>query len=241
MTIYRLDQRILFPSPEEAEPDGLLAVGGDLCPERLTLAYRSGIFPWYTEDLPILWYSPDPRMILTTPTLRINRSLRKAIRKQPYQITLDQAFPRVIRSCAEIPRPGQEGTWITNDMLDAYCEMHHRGIAHSVEAWDGESLVGGVYGISLGGVFCGESMYAHAANASKIAFVTLLTQLHRWGIHLIDCQVYTEHLAQFGAKEVPRHVFLQWLKDALHLPTQQGPWSLDHDLNSGPSSFSLKP
>lgn len=234
MTIYRLDRRVLFPSPEEAEPDGLLAVGGDLSLARLELAYRSGIFPWYTENCPILWYSPDPRMVLTTSALRINRSLRKAIRKKPYTVTLDQEFERVIRACASVPRPGQSGTWITEDMLHAYCEMFEHGLAHSVEAWDGDTLVGGAYGVCLGGIFCGESMYSHAANASKIAFVTLLTQLHRWNIQLIDCQIYTEHLAHFGASEVPRDVFLQWLHQVLQQPTRRGPWRLDRDLVHGP-------
>ncbi|TNE48754.1 MAG: leucyl/phenylalanyl-tRNA--protein transferase [Deltaproteobacteria bacterium] len=239
MTIYRLDRRIIFPSPYEAEPDGLLAVGGDLSPARLELAYRSGIFPWYTEGSPILWFSPEPRMILMSSTLRINRSLRKAIRKRPYTITLDQAFSRVMKACAQTPRPGQNGTWITQDMLRAYEEMHRLGLAHSVEAWEGDQLVGGAYGICLGGLFCGESMFAHAPNASKISFSALIHQMYRWDIRLIDCQVYTEHLDSLGGFEVPRYVFLQKLQQALHKPTRKGAWELDDDLLYGPTTWEL--
>lgn len=239
MTIYRLDHRNIFPSPHEAEPDGLLAVGGDLSPARLELAYRSGIFPWYTADLPILWYSPDPRMILTPATLRINRSLRKAMAKRPYRISLDQAFSQVMFHCASTPRPRQRGTWITQDMRDAYNQMHLLGLAHSVEAWDGESLVGGAYGMCLGGCFCGESMFAHAPNASKIAFSTLVHQLHRWDIELIDCQVHTDYLDQMGGHEIPRYVFLQLLQQALRKPTRKGVWQLDADLQQGPVSCEL--
>lgn len=240
MTIYRLDHRIIFPSPHEAESDGLLAVGGDLSPARLELAYRSGIFPWYTEDLPILWYSPDPRMILTSTSLHINRSLRKAIAKKPYTITLDQAFSQVVGHCASTPRPGQKGTWITQDMQAAYANMHQLGLAHSVEAWDGQTLVGGAYGMCLGGCFCGESMFAHAPNASKIAFSTLVFQLYRWDIQLIDCQVHTHYLDQMGGYEVPRYVFLQLLQQALRKPTRKHRWQLDADLATGPTSWEVE-
>ena len=227
MPVYRLSERLAFPPPELAEESGLLAVGGDLRPERLLLGYHLGIFPWYHEGLPILWYSPDPRMVLEADRLVIGRSLRKAMRRAPYRITLDTAFGQVIRACAEVPRPDQDGTWITSDMLEAYGELHRLGYAHSVEAWSGDELVGGLYGVSLGAAFFGESMFARAPDASKIAFVTLVEQLRRWDIPLIDCQVHTEHLERFGAEEWPRERFLARLARALERPTRPGPWSFD--------------
>jgi leucyl/phenylalanyl-tRNA--protein transferase len=226
MPVYRLDQRLVFPPPEEAE-DGLLAVGGDLSPERLLVAYARGIFPWYGEGLPILWHSPDPRMVLNADRLIVGRSLRKTIRRGRYRVALDGAFADVVRACARVPRPGQDGTWITADMIDAYVRLHELGYAHSAEAWDGERLVGGVYGVSLGGAFFGESMFAERPDASKVAFVALVEQLHRWGIDLVDCQVHTEHLERFGAEEWPRARFLAALARALEAPTRRGRWSLD--------------
>jgi len=226
MPVYRLDQRLIFPPAQEAE-DGLLAVGGDLSPERLVLAYSSGIFPWYEEGQPVLWHSPDPRMVLRPPSLRVPRSLRQVLRRQTYRITLDQAFRRVIESCASTPRPGQDGTWITEDMKEAYEVLHRRGLAHSVEAWEGDRLAGGLYGVSLGAAFFGESMFADAPDASKAAFATLVAQLAAWGIDLIDCQVYTDHLARFGAEEWPRARYLKTLRAALCRPTRVGPWTLD--------------
>lgn len=227
MPIFRLDQRLVFPPPHLADDNGILAVGGDLSPERLLLAYSAGIFPWYSEDLPIIWHSPDPRMVLTPATLHVGRSLGKAMRRRPYDIRLDTAFVRVIDACASVPREGQDGTWITDEMRDAYIELHRQGIAHSAEAWRDGELVGGLYGVSLGGAFFGESMFAHAPDASKIAFVTLVQQLEAWNIRLIDCQVYTEHLARFGAEEWPREQFLDALRRALDQPTRVGPWHLD--------------
>lgn len=227
MPVYQLDERLVFPPPELADPNGLLAVGGDLRPERLLLAYSMGIFPWFSEGLPILWHSPDPRMVLTPAALHVPRSLRKAMRREPYEIRLDTAFEQVIAACAEVPRPGQDGTWITADMEAAYVDLHRRGLAHSAEAWQGERLVGGVYGVSLGGAFFGESMFARAPEASKIAFVVLVRQLAAWGIELIDCQVHTEHLARFGAEERPRAAFLRALDQALDRPTRRGRWRLD--------------
>jgi leucyl/phenylalanyl-tRNA--protein transferase len=224
--IFRLDQRLRFPPPELAEKSGLLAVGGDLCPERLVLAYGMGIFPWYSEETPILWHSPDPRMVLRAPELQVGRSLAKTIRRGPYAVCLDTAFRAVVEACAEIPRPGQGGTWITAEMIDAYEELHHRGVAHSAESWSDGELAGGLYGVSLGGAFFGESMFARAPDASKVAFVTLVQQLERWGIELVDCQVRTDHLARFGATEWPRQRFLAALKAALKKPTQLGPWRL---------------
>ncbi len=226
MPVFRLDDRLLFPPVDGAE-DGLLAVGGDLRPERLVLAYRSGIFPWYSAGQPILWHSPDPRMVLLAGDLRVSRSLRKTIKQGRYRITLDTAFRRVIEACARARRPGQRGTWITAEMKDAYTELHRRGLAHSVEAWREEKLVGGLYGVSLGAAFFGESMFAAAPDASKVAFVALVEQLARWGIALIDSQVHTDHLARFGASEWPRAAYLRALRKALARPTRDGPWAFD--------------
>ncbi len=220
----------MFPPVELAE-DGLLAVGGDLRPERLLLAYSKGIFPWYGKNLPILWHSPDPRMVLLPRELIVNRSLRKAMRKQPYELRLDTAFGDVLRGCAESPRPGQTGTWLIPEMVTAYQRMHELGFAHSAEAWLDGKLVGGLYGVSLGACFYGESMFARAPDASKIVFVALVRQLAAWGTTLIDCQVHTEHLDRFGAKEIPRAEFLELLRDALEAPTRRGAWKFDDDLD----------
>jgi leucyl/phenylalanyl-tRNA---protein transferase len=202
-------------------------VGGDLRPERLVLAYAMGIFPWYSEDTPILWHSPDPRMVLEASKIVVNRSLRKTIRRGAYEVRLDTAFRQVIEKCSLVPRPGQDGTWITDEMLEAYVDLHERGLAHSAEAWHEGELVGGLYGVSLGGAYFGESMFAEAPDASKVAFVTLVEQLQRWGIELVDCQVHTEHLARFGAEEWPRERFLQALAEALQKPTRRGKWMLE--------------
>ncbi|HET7746396.1 MAG TPA: leucyl/phenylalanyl-tRNA--protein transferase [Vicinamibacteria bacterium] len=228
MPVYRLDERLAFPAPHLAE-DGLLAVGGDLRPERLLLGYSLGIFPWYEDGLPILWHSPDPRMVLEVPRLRVARSLARAIRRRPYRVTADTAFSEVIDGCASVPRPGQEGTWITGEMREAYVTLHRMGFAHSAEAWRGDELVGGLYGVSLGGVFFGESMFARAPDASKIAFVTLVRHLETRGIDLVDCQVHTEHLARFGAEEWPRKRFLEALRAALRRPTLRGRWTIEDE------------
>jgi len=225
MPVYRLDERLTFPDPAEAEPSGLLAVGGDLSPERLLLAYSMGIFPWYHEGLPILWHSPDPRMAMQPADLHVPRSLAKTMRKQPFEIRFDTAFAEVVAACAETPRPDQDGTWITDDMMAAYVRLHDLGFAHSVEAWTGGELVGGLYGVSLGAAYFGESMFSRAPDASKIAFVSLVSKLAKWGFSLIDCQVYTEHLARFGASEWPRRVFLRELAAALARETRRGPWT----------------
>jgi len=225
--VFRLDQRLVFPPVRYAE-DGLLAVGGDLSPERLVLAYSQGIFPWYSERQPILWHSPDPRFVLLAQDLKVGRSLRKTIRRAAYRITLDTAFSEVIDACAKIERPGQRGTWITPEMRQAYLELHRRGLAHSVEAWqDGPRIAGGLYGVSLGAAYFGESMFARAPDASKVALVALVEQLSRWGITLIDCQVPTDHLARFGASEWTRRDYLAALKKALRQPTRLGPWRFD--------------
>jgi leucyl/phenylalanyl-tRNA--protein transferase len=229
--VFKLDQRLWFPPVELAE-EGLLAVGGDLRPDRLLLAYATGIFPWYEEGLPILWHSPDPRMVLDVQDLHVPRSLRKTMRKRPYELTLDTRFGEVMRACAEVPRPGQDGTWITDEMLHAYQRLHAMGFAHSVEATRDGALVGGLYGVSLGAIFFGESMFARAEDASKIAFVTLVEQLRRWGFTHVDCQVHTEHLERFGAVEWPRKRYLEVLRDAVAKPTRRGRWQLDPALSA---------
>jgi len=227
MPVFALSDALNFPPPRLADPNGILAVGGDLRPERVLLAYRMGIFPWYDDELPILWHSPDPRMVLLAPELRIGRSLAKTLRRTPFRLTLDTAFREVITRCRRADRPDQDGTWITDEMVEAYVALHDLGYAHSVEAWKDEILVGGLYGISLGAAFFGESMFATAADASKVAFVTLVQQLLAWDIALVDCQVHTEHLARFGATEWPRRHYLDALEAALEVPTRRGPWRFD--------------
>ncbi|MFV8752005.1 leucyl/phenylalanyl-tRNA--protein transferase [Nannocystaceae bacterium ST9] len=217
-----------LPDPEQSDARGLLAIGGDLRPERLLDAYRRGIFPWYGEGLPILWHSPDPRFVLIPDQLRVNRSLAKSIRRGHHRITLDTAFGEVVRNCAAIPRVGQDGTWITREMIAAYDRLHALGHAHSVEAWLADELVGGLYGVAVGGMFCGESMFSLEPDASKVAFVQLVRQLDRWGFELIDCQVHTEHLERFGAEEWPRRRFLralEQLRDRRAGPAS--PWRFD--------------
>lgn len=233
MPVFRLDDRLVFPSPSLAE-EGLLAVGGDLRPERLLLAYSSGIFPWYDEGQPILWHSPDPRMVLETAKLHVPKSLEKRMRKAPYRLTMDSAFRAVMEGCAEAPRPEGPGTWITPEMIESYVELHRRGFAHSVEAWSGETLAGGLYGVSLGAAYFGESMFARLPDASKIGFVALVRQLARWGITIVDCQVYTEHLDRFGAEEWPRRRYLRALAAAVAKPTRRGRWEFD-EAGEGPA------
>jgi len=226
MPIFRLTDALAFPPPHLAE-EGLLAVGGDLRPERLLLAYRSGIFPWYSEGEPILWWSPDPRMILLPAELHLSRRFRRKLRQAPFRLTLDTAFAQVIQACATVPRKHQDGTWITPAMESAYTQLHHAGYAHSVECWRDENLVGGLYGISLGACFFGESMFSREPDASKIALAALVAQCRRWGIGLIDCQVANPHLGRLGAREVPREVFLKLLAQGLRAQSRRGPWSFD--------------
>jgi leucyl/phenylalanyl-tRNA--protein transferase len=229
--IAELVRAFPFPDPRAADGRGLLAYGGDLAAERLLAAYAQGVFPWYDED-PILWFSPDPRMVLQPASLRVGRSLAKRVRAAPYRITMDTAFREVITACRDTPRPDQEGTWITAEMTEAYCALHALGFAHSVEAWreDGSesgALVGGLYGISLGRAFFGESMYAHAPDASKLAFVAFVRQLESWGFDFVDCQVQTDHLARFGASEWARGAFLDALARALEGETRRGVWRFE--------------
>jgi leucyl/phenylalanyl-tRNA--protein transferase len=228
MPIYRLGKAILFPPVEHAE-QGIVAVGGDLRPERLLRAYAEAIFPWYGKDDPILWHSPDPRFVLTSDTFRVPRSLRKTMRAGRFRVTLDTCFSEVIAACAAVPRPGRPGgeTWITPEMIQAYTKLHEMGFVHSAEAWLGEELAGGLYGVSLGAAFFGESMFAREDDASKVAFASLVEQLDRWEIHLIDCQVETSHLARFGAQAWPRRRYLEALKSALRRPTRRGAWRFD--------------
>jgi leucyl/phenylalanyl-tRNA--protein transferase len=193
------------------EPDGLLAIGGDLTSRRLLSAYRSGIFPWYSEDQPLLWWSPNPRYVLFPEQIKISRSLRKTLRQQKFTISINRAFDEVIQACAETPRAGQDGTWITSEMYNAYTQLHRDGYAHSVEAWKDNKLVGGLYGIEIGKVFFGESMFSKQTDASKAAFVHFVKHLHNLGLELIDCQVHTAHLESLGALPIPRNQFIQLL------------------------------
>lgn len=233
MPVYRIPEEHLFPHPSLAEPDGLLGVGGDLHPGRLLLGYANGIFPWYSQGQPILWFSPDPRFVLFPDELQVPRSLKKIIRRGDYRVTLDQAFPRVIAACKARYRPGQRGTWITDDMEDAYNQLHALGYAHSAEAWQGEKLCGGLYGVSLGHLFSGESMFAERPDASKVAFVWLARQLQAWGFGLIDSQVHTEHLERFGARHIPRTRYLGLIKDLIARTRPPGPWTFDPGFQPG--------
>ncbi len=226
MPIYRLTKEIIFPPPDHAEPDGLLAVGGDLSSERLLLAYRLGIFPWYMEGQPILWWSPDPRLVLDLNEFHISRRLRQTLRKGAFAVTLDQAFPQVIRACATVARQGQRGTWITAEMQKAYIRLHEMGFAHSAESRLEGKLVGGVYGVSLGRAFFAESMFFLKTDASKAALATLVEQLKSWGFQMIDAQVTTRHLLSLGAREIPRSIFLRRLKKSLDYPTIKGKWEV---------------
>jgi leucyl/phenylalanyl-tRNA--protein transferase len=225
--IYRLGREVAFPEPWRAEPDGLLAVGGDLGPERLLAAYAAGIFPWFDERSPILWWSPDPRLVLEPERLHVSRSLGRTLRRGAFRVTADAAFERVIRRCASRRRPGQRGTWITREMVEAYVLLHELGFAHSFEAWEGDALAGGLYGVSLGAAFFGESMFADRTDASKVALVRSVEWLAARGVSLVDCQVRTEHLVSFGAREVPRAEFLARLAAALGAPTLRGRWRID--------------
>jgi leucyl/phenylalanyl-tRNA--protein transferase len=214
MPLFALDKEISFPPVHLAEPDGILALGGDLSPARLLEAYRNGIFPWYQGDC-ILWWSPDPRFVLFPSELRINKTVRSIINKNEFSFTINKAFAQVIRHCKQISRPGQEGTWITDEVEDAYCKMHELGYAHSAEAWKDDELVGGLYGIRLGNVFFGESMFSIESNASRFAFVKFIQQLTDEGLQLVDCQVYTPYLESFGARMIERKTFIELLQNNL--------------------------
>jgi leucyl/phenylalanyl-tRNA--protein transferase len=216
-----------FPPVEQAttDPNGLLAAGGDLSVARLVEAYGRGIFPWFNEDQPILWWSPDPRMVLFPAELKVSRSLARTLRNSRFEVRADTAFRDVIQRC-RLSRRDQAGTWITAPMVEAYCELHRAGIAHSVETWLDAELVGGLYGVALGRAFFGESMFMRATDASKVALVTLVRQLERWGFEMVDCQMNTAHLASFGAREIPRAEFTRRLRELIHCPSVPAPWQL---------------
>lgn len=206
--IFQLDDELIFPNPALAEKDGLLAVGGDLSPERLLLAYQNGIFPWYNEETPILWYSPHERFVLLPEEIKISKSMRQIINSQKFKITFNTAFKEVISACAEMKREGQDGTWITQEMQQAYIKLHELGFAHSIEVWQNKDLVGGLYGVLLNRVFCGESMFSKQSNTSKLALIWLFQNAN---IQLIDCQIYSEHLEKLGAKLISRDEFMHYL------------------------------
>lgn len=226
MPVYRIPDELVFPHPSLAEPGGLLGVGGDLRPERLLLAYQNGIFPWYSDGQPILWFSPDPRFVLYPESLHIGRTLRRLLKRHRFTITMDTDFAAVIAACQHTPRPGQDGTWITEDMRQAYQALHALGHAHSVEVREDGELVGGLYGVSVGQLFAGESMFSNSDGASKVALVALVSQLKEWGYKLIDSQVHTETLASMGATEISRADYLAGLPDLINAPGQPGPWRL---------------
>lgn len=210
--MYLLTQELFFPPVSEANDDGILAIGGDLSPKRLLLAYQSGIFPWFEDDEPIIWWSPNPRMVLFLNELVVSKSMRNILNRNVFKVTFNQNFRAVISNCQNIKRNGQNGTWITNDMIEAYCKLNEMGIAKSVEVWQNEELVGGLYGIDLGHIFCGESMFSKVSNASKVAFIALVDQLKANNYKLLDCQVYNEHLESLGCREIDRIDFMKILK-----------------------------
>lgn len=218
-----IDQHIRF-TLDNSSPLGIVAVHGNLSPGILLSAYRQGVFPWYDDQSPVLWWSPDPRFILEPPELHISRSMRRELRRTAFSFTVDQAFPSVIRGCAKVPRREQDGTWIVPEMERAYTRLHTLGYAHSVEVWDRGELAGGLYGVSLGSAFFGESMFSLKSNASKSAFILLILALQEKGFNLIDCQVYTRHLEKLGAREIDRDDFLEKLRTALKKPTIRGLW-----------------
>jgi len=210
--MYYLTSELYFPPVDNASAEGILGFGGDLSSERLILAYESGVFPWFEEDQPIIWWAPNPRMVLFFDELNISKSMRNIFNRNTFRITFNQEFRSIITSCQQSKREGQTGTWITNDMIEAYCKLHDLGIAKSVEVWQNKELVGGLYGIDLGHIFCGESMFSKVSNASKVAFITLAKELQSKNYQLLDCQVYNEHLYSLGCREIPREQFMSILK-----------------------------
>ncbi len=210
--MYHVTEALYFPAVETASPEGILAFGGDLSPERLLLAYRSGIFPWFEAGEPILWWSPNPRMVLFLDELKVSKSMRNILNRAIFKVTFNQDFKAVISNCQNVKRDGQNGTWITNEMIEAYCKLHELGIAKSVEVWKDDKLVGGLYGIDLGHVFCGESMFSLESNASKVAFISLVNQLKSEKYQILDCQVYNEHLESLGCREINRDDFIKIIK-----------------------------
>jgi leucyl/phenylalanyl-tRNA--protein transferase len=222
--VFLLSDTIEFPPPHLASKDGLLAVGGDLSQKRLLLAYRMGIFPWFSNNEPILWWSPDPRLVLYPHEIKISKTLKKIIKKEVFKVTMDLAFNEVINQCAQIRLKKNQGTWIIEDIIEAYCRLHESGFAHSVEVWRQGELAGGLYGVSLGKCFFVESMFTRINNASNIALVKLVKYLKKLSFDLIDCQVTTGHLIRFGAREIPRKLFLEQLEKSLKAPSIKGKW-----------------
>ncbi|WPR71840.1 leucyl/phenylalanyl-tRNA--protein transferase [Flavobacterium sp. NG2] len=210
--MVHLSQELFFPPVSQANYDGIVAIGGDLSAERLQLAYRSGIFPWFEDGDPIIWWSPNPRMVLFLDELKVTKSMRNILNRNIFKVTFNQEFRAVISNCQKVKRSGQNGTWITNDMIDAYCNLHELGIAKSVEVWQNDELVGGLYGVDMGHIFCGESMFSKVSNASKVAFITLVEKLRNENYKLLDCQVYNEHLESLGCREIEREAFIEILR-----------------------------
>ncbi len=226
MPVFQLDPNsVAFPHPSFAREDGILAVGGDLSPERLLLAYQHGIFPWYSEGDPILWWSPDPRFVLFPDELKVSRSMRPYFNQQKFTVSYDQQFATVMKNCALADRRGQFGTWITQEMVKAYCNLHDLGYAHSVEVWEDQQLIGGLYGISIGKIFFGESMFTKVSNASKFGFISLVRALQQYEFDLIDCQQETKHLESLGARSITRKKFLRILEENTAKPTLKGNWN----------------
>jgi len=236
MPVFLLSENVAFPPAHFATAEGLLAVGGDLSQERLLSAYRKGIFPWYADNEPILWWSPDPRLVLYPDELHVSRTLNKVLRKNMFTVTVDSAFEDVITACAKARTQNEEGTWIVDDIQAAYCQLHGAGYAHSVETWLNGHLVGGLYGVSLGRCFFGESMFSNASNASSVALVALARHLMTLSFDFIDCQVTTAHLMRFGAREIPRSQFLKELRKALAGTTLKGRWSQQFQYGNQPSN-----
>lgn len=223
--MYWLTEELTFPHPKYASDEGLLAAGGDLSPQRILFAYENGIFPWYNEGEPILWWSPSPRFVLYPSEIKVSKSMRQVFRKKKFRLTFDQAFEQVIEACGAIPRAGQNGTWLTEEMKAAYINLHRLGFAHSVETWQDDQLVGGLYGLSLGNCFFGESMFAKASNASKVALIVLAKTLEEKGFGMIDCQSETKHLRTMGAKFIDQVDFLAYLEENKKRTTLRGTWS----------------
>lgn len=226
MPVFQLSDKLVFPPVSFAEKDGLLAVGGDLSPERLLLAYRNGIFPWYSEGQPLLWWSPSPRLVIFPDEFKIPGRLARVVRKGKFTLSMDRSFRQVISACATTGERKTKGTWITGEMIEAYCQLHEMGFAHSVECWQAEELAGGLYGIALGGVFFGESMFSRQPNSSKIALVSLVHTLQEWDFDLIDCQLQTAHLMQFGAREIPGREFQKILGKSVLRQIKSGKWEI---------------
>ena len=225
MEIFQLTDDLKFPPPELATEEGILAIGGDLRPERLMLAYHNGIFPWYSDETPILWWAPNPRFVLLPEKLKISKSMRQVLRKDTFQVTFDHDFEQVITECQQMPRADQDGTWITEELKEAYCELHRLGFAHSVEVWQNHKLVGGLYGVSIGKVYFGESMFAKVSNASKAGFITLVQEMTKRGIQLIDCQVHTNHLESLGAENISRKKYMEFLDVLLDFDSMNSSWA----------------